>query len=255
MRTLWLAPYYPLPIRSGGHSRLANLLRQLGSRHAIYWLCPTPNSLSSALPALEGLAAPPELVPVFYSQTLWDRIANTLWPANWSQSGNRIFLRLAGYPPPDAVQMFFSVLQTRLAQILRAGRFDIVQLEYTAMGVYWKVIRRLAPEISLVLDELDISYVALQRLAETDSARRSALAPQIRRMIGFVQQLWKECDAILTMSEVDRQRVGQSVPLSKVSSIPNGVDPGFFDFRPRIPDGERILFLGNLRHPPNIAGL
>ena len=151
--------------------------------------------------------------------------------------------------------MFFSVLQTRLAQILRAGRFDIVQLEYTAMSVYWKVIRRLAPEISLVLDELDISYVALQRLAETDSARRSALAPQIRRMIGFEQQLWKECDAILTMSEVDRQRVGQSVPLSKVSSIPNGVDPGFFDFRPRIPDGERILFLGNLRHPPNIAGL
>ncbi len=63
--------------------------------------------------------------------------------------------------------MFFSVLQTRLAQILRAGRFDIVQLEYTAMSVYWKVIRRLAPEISLVLDELDISYVALQRLAET----------------------------------------------------------------------------------------
>ena len=254
MRTLWLAPYYPLPIRSGGHSRLANLVRHLGNRHALYWLAPTPNNPSSSIPTLEGLAAPPELVPVFYSQTLWDRIANTLWPANWRQSGRRTFLRLAGYPS-DAVRMFFSDLETRLAQILRQGRFDIVQLEYTGMGVYWRVLRRLAPEIPLVLDELDISYVALQRLAEADPARRTALAPQIPRMIRFEQQLWKECHAILTMSEVDRLRVGQSVPLSKVASIPNGVDPEFFDFRPRTHNGERILFLGNLSHPPNIVGL
>ena len=142
MRTLWLAPYYPLPIRSGGHSRLANLVRHLGNRHALYWLAPTPNNPSSSIPTLEGLAAPPELVPVFYSQTLWDRIANTLWPANWRQSGRRTFLRLAGYPS-DAVRMFFSDLETRLAQILRQGRFDIVQLEYTGMGVYWRVLRRL----------------------------------------------------------------------------------------------------------------
>ena len=148
-------------------------------------------------------------------------------------------------------------LASRIRERLQQLPFDIVQIEYTAMGRYLPLIRRVSPNARVFLDEIDISYIALRRRAdvERDPAGRRGLAGWAIKMERFEKRLWSECDGILTMSAVDAQTVAESVGDGRVWPVPNGVDTGFFAFRERDPGSRRVLFLGNLLHPPNSAGL
>jgi glycosyltransferase involved in cell wall biosynthesis len=148
-------------------------------------------------------------------------------------------------------------LASRVRERLRQLPFDIVQIEYTAMGRYLPLIRRVSPHTRVFLDEIDISYIALRRRAEVerdDSIRRD-LEKWALKMERFEKRLWSQCDGVLTMSPVDARSVAESGGHGRVWPVPNGVDTGFFGFQERDPGSRRLLFLGNLLHPPNSAGL
>ena len=256
MRILMLAPFYPLPIRSGGHTRLARLVQELAPRHEMHWMSLVTPEEAGALPPLAGLASPPVLVRARHNPDWRSRLAEALRPAEWRRSWSRGLDRLRQYPP-DAVHMNFTGLASQLQERLQQLPFDIVQIEYTAMGRYLPLIRRVSPNARVFLDEIDISYIALRRRAEVeeDPSTRRRVERWALRMERFEKRLWSECDGILTMSAVDARTVAESAGHGRVWPVPNGVDTGFFDFRERDPGNRRLLFLGNLLHPPNSAGL
>lgn len=256
MRVLMLAPFYPLPIQSGGHTRLARLVQELAPRHELHWMSLITPQQDRDLPPLPSLASPPVLVRARHNPDFRSKLAEAVRPDRWRRTWSRGIERLKGYPP-DAVQMNVPELASHVRERLRQLPFDIVQIEYTAMGRYLPLIRRVSPHTRIFLDEIDISYIALRRRAEVehDPSLRRDLETWALKMECFEKRLWSECDGILTMSPTDAQTVAESAGHGRVRSVPNGVDTGFFAFQERDPGSRRLLFLGNLLHPPNSVAL
>ncbi len=254
IRTLIVAPYYPLPIRSGGHRRIASLLRELTPRHSLHWLSLiTPQETRSA-PPLRGLADKPQLVTARHNPTWGSKAAEALKPSGWRRSLRRTADRMAGLPL-DAVRMRFPEMASRLRRLLEGHRFDVVQIEYTAMGVYAPIVRRCSPRSRLILSEYDISSVTMQRRFDSDPEAHR-LQGQIPRMQRFERRLWRTCDAVVTMSQLDRRHVAPFAGEENSWVVPNGVDPERFPFRERGGDlAPRLLFVGGMEHAPNARGL
>ena len=153
--------------------------------------------------------------------------------------------------------MDFPELSGALKVLLKRTHFDVVQLEYTAMAQYARVVRSCSPHTALVLEEIDVSYLALERrLKLVDQRQRADLNRQFERMKQYEQRRWGEFDAVVTMSEEERLEVACGIESSRVRVVPNGVDTRFFSFKERQEGSHpRVLFFGSLLHPPNRLGL
>jgi len=125
------------------------------------------------------------------------------------------------------------------------------------MAQYMDVVRECSPQTAVILEELDISYVTMERrLRQTPPGRGGRLEKQVRRMKRYERSQWKRFDGLVVMSEVDRLEVECHSDPSRVFVVPNGVDTSHFAFQVKRPPGlPRILFFGSLDHFPNRHGL
>lgn len=198
----------------------------------------------------------PCLVAARHTETWREKISDACHPAHWARTLSRLQGRSRGLPR-EVIRMDFPELSRALKQLLRRHRFDLVQLEYTAMAQYLDVVRAWSPQSAVVLEEIDVSYVAMERrLSFDDAADRDDLRNQLERMRSYERSQWRLFDAVVTMSEVERLEVAEGCDPDRVWVVPNGVDISYFFFRPRGRKVRpRILFLGSLLHPPNSHGL
>ncbi|UCF35592.1 MAG: glycosyltransferase family 4 protein [Acidobacteriota bacterium] len=255
MRVLFVAPFFPLPIRSGGHTRMASLLKWTGERHHLCWISLGESQPGRASTEELNLAAPPELMAARPNLTLREKLNDGLNPANWVRTASRLVGRFQGIPL-EVLRMSFPQMSSRIRELTAQVPFDIIQLEYTALGGYLPLIRRCSPQSRIVLDEIDVSYIAMERLHGRDPDSVPAGFPkQIERMKRYERDLWTKCDAVVTMSDLEREHVARYVAGERVWSVPNGVDPGYFAFGQAPETASSILFVGNLDHPPNRIGL
>lgn len=255
MRALIVTPQFPLPDCSGGHTRIGNLVREMGRCHEVHMLSLITPEQAGYEGRLEGLARPATTLCVRYNHSLGARIGEALLPSRWTRTAGRIRDRLSGLPALVA-RVNFPRYTVLLAEMLRREAFDVIQLEYTEMGRFLPLIRRLAPTARVVLEEIDISYLAHRRLDEsTDRHKPRGLKTEIRRIEAFERRLWRACDAVVTMSEVDRRHIEEAVGPGVAWTVPNGVDTDYFAFRPSTEPVPRVMFLGYFLHPPNVVGL
>ncbi len=259
MKALVVSPFYPLPIRSGGHARIANLVKYMGRRHQIDMLSLSTPEHGRESPDLEGLARPAELIPCRQNHTLAARLGEAVSPANWARTFCRAVDRLVLRLPHEASRYYQPEFVRRLKSLAGERRYDVIQFEFTAMGGrFAPMVKALAPRSALVVEEIDIAYVYLDRLMreEKDPGRKRYLRAEMNRMIPFEKHLWNEVDAIVTMSDTDRDHIAGQVQPEKVWTVPNGVDTEHFAFRPRVPNpDQRLLFVGYYQHPPNLQAL
>lgn len=259
MKTLVVAPFYPLPIRSGGHARIANLVKYMGRQHEIDMLSLTTPEHGWESPELEGLARPAERILCKQNHTLTSRLQEALAPSKWSRTFRRLVDRHLLRMPHEAVRYFQPDFVRRLQSLVSEGNYDIIQFEFTAMGGrFVPMVKSLAPRSALIVEEIDIAYVYLERLMweEKDPSRKRYLKSEMDKMTTFEKRLWQEVDAIITMSDTDRVHISTHVQAEKVWSAPNGVDTEYFAFQPRKSKGnQRLLFVGYYQHPPNLQAL
>jgi len=256
VRTLIVSPFYPVPIRSGGHARICNIVKNMGRGHDLHMLCFMTPDQHICIEGLEGLREKARWVALRYNYTLMARLTNALHAGEWRRVLGRIGDRLKGFPR-DVVRAYHPKFSLTLKEILGTHRFDVVQIEYTAMCRYLSLIRRHAPKARVILEEIDISYIAMERLARAEGNEAGeSVARDIRRMVGYERRLWSELDGIVTMSETDRAHILQHRPEARAWSVPNGVNTDFFSFGQRLEDGsKRLLFLGYFQHTPNLPAL
>jgi glycosyltransferase involved in cell wall biosynthesis len=205
---------------------------------------------------MQGLAENPTLVVARNNLTLGAKVLDALNPLHWTRSLSRLKGRASGLPR-EIIRMDFPELSRTLAELLTRVHFDLVQLEYTAMAQYANVVRGSSPKTAAILEEIDISYLALERQLEVaDDADRVDLQQQLSRMKSYERENWRNFDAVVTMSEEERIEVADVLDLSRVWVVPNGVDTAYFTLEERRNcESPHILFLGNLLHTPNHHGL
>jgi len=225
VKVLFVCPFFPWPLNSGGKIRTFNLIRTLGKDVEIHLRAITePGTSREGIDRLTGTCA---------SIKLFDRV----------RPG-----RVMRWSRPKLERWFYSpALRQALAQDLRDDYFDIVHLDElllartlpSAPGV--PVVQHHHKLDTVLYDDLSghkglhrhFDLWKLHRL-ESESARRFA---------------WH-----IVCGEGDAKILGERYEGLKFGVVPSGIDPDYF--KPRVPAAprttRRLLYLGTLSYGPNI---
>ena len=220
-RILVATPYMPFPLSHGGAVRMFNLMR----RAAI-------DFDQVLIVFADELTQPPaELRELFMEIVVVKRVGSHLVPFS-----NR----------PQVVEEFASpAFAQALRQTIRKWKPGVVQLEFTQLAQYASVCK----PAKTILVEHDITLDLYAQLFEGNEDWETRL--QYRMWVDFETAAWREVDAVVAMSEKDRQTVG----LAKAVAIQNGVDLTRFQPSWQEPSPNRLLFIGSFAHLPNLIAI
>jgi glycosyltransferase involved in cell wall biosynthesis len=241
-RILIVKPLFPYPPHQGTRRVSLGLLRDLATAHEVVYLCQREQRAEARLiPEVERLGV----------RVVAPLMPNHRSPAHklWYKVKNRVFSRLSGVPE---LSLYWSNVALR-ANLERLGRELQPELTIIENWELYPLHRSIRHGRAALLAH-DAAFQILERAVaasttEADRARR-------QRRLEHERQLeisaWRLYDAILTLTESDRDTVVReletaSAPLPLVQHLPVPVADEFFGFtRPASP-GARVGFLGTFR--------
>jgi len=150
-------------------------------------------------------------------------------------------------------------LQQALDRLLRARRFDIVNLEFTFLG---DCNLRQAPPgdrlPALVVDSHNIDYDLARQYARAGGlVRRFYAGINWRKLRREELATYRHADGVYLCSVADQRRLLEEVPGARTLVIPNAADVEYY--RPRAtdssPDARTVVFFGHLAYFPNVDGV
>ncbi len=134
------------------------------------------------------------------------------------------------------------------------GSFDVIHADQLNMAQYAVV----ATHGRLVIDEHNALWMLYQRMANTMSQgpRKWLLERDWRMMKKYEGKICRTFDAVLTVSDVDKQALKEVAGEMKASYvIPIAVDTDEVSQVKRSCDANRIVHVGTMFWPPNIDGI
>lgn len=235
MRILAVSRSLPWPLDHGGRIRNYHLLKELSARHEVTLL-----ALADRKPSPEAI----EQVQKFCRTV-------EVFPSSRGafRKGADLFRSLCSKRPYTVLAAGSPELSARFQELLRTGRFDLVQVHelYTAQSLF-----PLPTKLPVVLDAHNREGLLLDRAAshETNPVRRWFYHHQASKMEWFEQYVIDRVDGVTAVSEAEREYFTQFH--ERVISLPNGVESVSDRWSPA---PGTILFTGELRYPPNRQGL
>jgi glycosyltransferase involved in cell wall biosynthesis len=237
------------PPRFGAQARVHGLMTQLGRRHVLtaVMLVDHEFDLEECRRAMQAYCREVVLVP---NPNGRDGLSKRLLQLR-SLASNRSFERLRVTVP---------TLQRKLDQVLRAKRFDLVNLEFSFLG---HCDLRQAPPgerlPALVVDSHNIDYDLARQYARDGSSlvRRLYASANWRKLRREELATYRDADGVYLCSAADERRLLDEVPGARTTVIPNAADVEYYQPRPTDPppDGRTVVFFGLLSYVPNIDGV
>ena len=228
LRVLILTPHFPFPLSHGGAVRLYNYIRQLAQRGVLVYLI-------AFIEQEEERQHIGELEKFCQEVRQIRRIPT---PTRHPVRGFA-FREYYGEAMADAIR-----------ELEAFHDFDLIQFEYTQMGLYYDIPRGPSARI---LVEIDVSFMTLWRRALQIRGwpRVRAL---IRAGLAFYGELFlvRQVDRVFTMSDADARLLRRFIPRLPTSIVPNGVDTAAHAFMERWAPRRALLFVGYFLHPPNV---
>jgi glycosyltransferase involved in cell wall biosynthesis len=149
------------------------------------------------------------------------------------------------------------MLQRALDRVLRAQRFDVVNLEFHYLGHY--NLRQAPPGKklpALVVDSHDIAYDLARQFARAGGSlgRRLYASANWRKLRREELDIYRQADGVYLCSAADEQRLLDEIPEARTAIIPNAADLDYYQPRPpdRSPDGRTVVYFGLLSTVPNV---
>ncbi len=289
MHILFLTQVLPYPLDAGPKVRAYHMLRHLSRQHRVTLVSFTrPDDPPAALAHLREVCAAVHTVPI--RRSAWRNV--------------RAALRglLTGLPitiaRDDSAEM-----AARLRRLTAETRFDVIHADQLSMA-WWGLLAARAAQGAgaaqgtgaalaaraaqgagaalaaraaqgagaearpyLLLDEHNAIYLLAQRMADTEAhpLRRLIMRREARAFRRYEAAVLRACDAILTVTEEDREHLlallddptsSTQQPTFTITPIPICVDPEQVAVVPRARGGPpTILHLGTMFWPPNVAGV
>jgi polysaccharide biosynthesis protein PslH len=248
-RILIVKPLFPYPPSQGTRRVSLGLLRDLASAHEVVYLCQREQRAEARLiPQVERLGV----------RVVAPLMPNHRSPAHrlWYKAKNRLVSRVTGVPE---LSLYWSnaALRTNLERLGR--EFDPALTIIENWEPY--PLRRSIRAGRAALLAHDVAYQILERAvaASADETQRATRARRLARERGRELAAWRLYDAILTLTESDRDTIvhelgssagasGADTPTSPlVQHLPVPVAEEFFAYtRPAAPK-LRVGFLGTFR--------
>jgi polysaccharide biosynthesis protein PslH len=160
----------------------------------------------------------------------------------------------------ERLRVTLPALQQTLDRVLRARRFDVVNLEFPYLGHYYL---RQAPTGQkrpvLVVDSHEIAYDLARQfaLANGSVGRRLYAGANWRKLRREELETYRRADGVYLCSAADERRLLDQVPGVRTAVIPNAADVEYYKPRPSDPppDGRTLIYFGLLSTIPNIDGV
>ena len=247
MRILVLSPISPLPIFSGGRTRLYNITRQQAVRHELtfvsFWRNDEEWHGLQTLAQTLAQTLPMRVIPVAFKGKR-DLLRH---PGKDTLAVARNYGRAWLQRWPTAIPIWEQPAMFRaLQQELAARKYDILQVEWPYLAPY-----ALQPNLPpTVLVAYDIFSVAMGRRAAL--AHDARLRAQAQRWHAYEQLIYPKFSLVAAMSPQDATLIRERAPEANIIVSPNGVDtqaltPG--KIREQV---EHLLFVGSPTHAPNL---
>jgi sugar transferase (PEP-CTERM/EpsH1 system associated) len=244
MKILILTPQLPYPPQQGTSLRNFHIIRGLAERHELTLLSfleENQTAASQVIAPLEALCQQIETVTV-PGRGLMVRL--------WQLVSSRL--------PDMAHRLHSPLFALALRRLLAENHFDVVQVEGIELARYMDAIR-IANKTRLVFDDHN-AETELQRrnfLTDLNQPRRWPAAAyswvQVRRLRRFERWACVTADAVVAVSETDRDHLQSLLPnlQSPISVIPNCIDTQTYQ-QPVTPLSFDLLFSGKMDYRPNV---
>jgi glycosyltransferase involved in cell wall biosynthesis len=160
----------------------------------------------------------------------------------------------------ERLRVTVPALQRAVDRILRARRFDIVNLEFPYLGHF---DLRQAPHgeklPGLIVDSHEIAYDLARQFAGAGASVVRRLYADInwRKLRREELGTYRDADGVYLCSAADERRLLDQVPGIRTAVIPNAADVEYYQPRstdPR-PDGRTVVYFGLLSTVPNVDGV
>jgi glycosyltransferase involved in cell wall biosynthesis len=254
MQILILSPFFPLPLVSGGHTRLFNLIKELSSRHVLDLVTPVSGSEADLVQEMKKFCR--NVVTVSIDNLYLRGGKNRVGLLHIRRILLRLWLLFRGVPL-EASAFYYPDLKARLNELLVLHRYDVIQVEFTRMALYFSKDFYRDYTAQKVLIDYDLAFITHKRKFESADTILSKAVRYLDYRINesFALRVWKQFDVFVVVSDVDREKALQYLPGLSVSVVPNGVDLSYFVPPEKEQTERRLLFLGGSGHYPNVDGL
>lgn len=233
LNLLFVSPYSIYPVRHGGAALMYNAIKHLSARHNVHLL--------SFVDSEEELRTNRELERYCRDVRL---VLRRLLPQT-------DFVGLTPY----AVKEFRSPeLLEEMQRMIYRHDIDVVEIEYTQMSQYFLDLKTTA----FVLDEHNVYFLSVLRtMVGSDSllVRLQSLREWLRAF-RYELRMCERFDCILAMTPKEKAYLESFLRHGRVSAnSPAGVDVSQFPPRASAAREKSLLFVGYLRHEPNVTGI
>lgn len=248
LKILFVSPMPVSPPRFGAQARMHGLLRELSRRHAV-----------TAVVLVDD-----EFDIEECRQSMQDYCREVLVVRN-PHSPNGVGKRLQQVRSLISAQSFerlqvtVPAVQQQLDRVLRAHRFDIVNLEFSFLS---HLNLRQAPPGEklpvLIIDSHNIDFDLARQYSRMGSwIRRRYHAANWPKLQREELAAYGEADGVYLCSRADQHRLLTLVPAARTTVIPNAADVEYYRPQPDDPpsDGRTVVFFGHLSYVPNIDGV
>jgi glycosyltransferase involved in cell wall biosynthesis len=249
LRILYVSQVPASPPRFGAQARVHGLMTQLARHHdvAAVMLVDDEFDAEECRHAMQAYCREVTLVPNPHRSKGFPKRVLQLR----SLASTKSFERLRVTVP---------AMQSALDRVLRAKRFDVVNLEFSFLG---HCNLRQAPPgerlPALVVDSHNIDYDLARQFVRAGSSvgRRLYAWANWRKLRREELGTYRDADGVYLCSAVDQRRLLDQVPGVRTAVIPNAADVEYFQPRPTDPrpDGCTVVYFGLLSYVPNVDGV
>lgn len=247
-RFLFILPFFPWPLVSGGHQGLFNSIkavRDYADIHLVYYAGQRDTARR-------------------YHETLKQQLGGTVRihpyvdrPGKWTKDvafrkiGNKIFKRADPFSYLLFTKLHDSAYYRFVDALIRTHRIDLVQAD---MAETLDFMLTLPPGVKRVFVHHELRYVRNAQLLERageDPYRRALFEEEKIKEIALLNR----CDQIVTVSAADRDKLlaaGVTAPVHASFSI---VNSPVLPAGAAGPGGRRLAYVGPEAHYPNKLGL
>src|SRR5437588_5758173 len=249
LNILYVSQMPASPPRFGAQARAHGLMTQLARRHDLTAAMPVDDEFDAdeCRRAMQAYCREVVMVPNRYGREGLTKRLLQLRSLASTQSFERLRVTLPA-------------LQQILDRVLRARRFDVVNLEFPYLGHY--DLRQAPPGQKpppLVVDSHEIAYDLARQfaLAGGSLGRRLYVGANWRKLRREELGTYRAAAGAYLCSAADERRLLDQVPEARTAVIPNAADVEYYQPRPTDPppDGRTVVFFGLLSYAPNIDGV
>lgn len=186
-----------------------------------------------------------------------DRVRLLTVAVNTDISLLKAFIHLFKTSPYNFARFRSQAYAQKLARLLQAETFDLVQVEGSQMAWCLDLVRRYS-RAPVVLRAHNVEYTIWQRLGchEPQQLKRF----YFRQLAFKIRNLEKACfplfDLVVAITPEDQVRILDLAPGARVAVVPAGVEAGRLELRAGMkPKAKTLFVIGSLNWQPNLEGL